>query len=191
MGLCCPAPSNATTAPSATFPAMDHFPGLTGYRPTRAEPSHRSGRGRLPQFLYPPSYRSTSHTPAGSSALRVQALRAFHGLRRDTPGSAPACPSFEGALTRRQNSRHAADRYFAPPKGLSTLRFDAGRFPPTPAACYRAPWRLPGPDFHRLADTGLRTSLSSGHEILLPDIACALWARYAPNSAGGGCRGRP
>ena len=36
-----------------------------------------------------------------------------------------------------------------PPTGLSTLGFDAGRFPPTPPACYPAPWRLPGPDFHR------------------------------------------
>ena len=31
-----------------------------------------------------------------------------------------------------------------PPKRLSTMRFDAGRFPPAPAVCYRAPWRLPG-----------------------------------------------
>jgi len=36
-----------------------------------------------------------------------------------------------------------------PLPGLSTLRFDAGRFPPTPAVCYRALWRLPGPDSHR------------------------------------------
>jgi hypothetical protein len=36
-----------------------------------------------------------------------------------------------------------------PPTGLSTLGFDAGCFPPTPPACYPAPWRLPGPDFHR------------------------------------------
>jgi hypothetical protein len=43
-----------------------------------------------------------------------------------------------------------------PAKGLSTLRFNAGRFPPTLAACYRASWQLPGPDFHRLADTSLR-----------------------------------
>ena len=42
-----------------------------------------------------------------------------------------------------------------PPKGLLTLRFDAGRFPTTPAACYRASWQLPGPDSHRLADTSL------------------------------------
>ena len=43
-----------------------------------------------------------------------------------------------------------------PAKGLSTLRFNAGRFPPTLAACYRASWQLPRPDFHRLADTSLR-----------------------------------
>jgi hypothetical protein len=43
---------------------------------------------------------------------------------------------------------------------LWTLRFDAGRFPPTPAACYRAPWRLPGPDSHRLATASFR----SGHD---------------------------
>jgi hypothetical protein len=45
-----------------------------------------------------------------------------------------------------------------PLKGLLTLHFDAGRFPPTPAACYRAPWRLPGPDSHRLAMTSFRTN---------------------------------
>jgi hypothetical protein len=42
-----------------------------------------------------------------------------------------------------------------PLEGLLTLHFDAGRFPPAPAACYRVPWRLPGPDFHRLATTSL------------------------------------
>jgi hypothetical protein len=46
-----------------------------------------------------------------------------------------------------------------PPKGLSTLRFDARRFPPTPAACYWASWQLPRPDSHRLAHTGLRVGL--------------------------------
>ncbi len=42
-----------------------------------------------------------------------------------------------------------------PPKGPLTLGFDAGRFPPTPPACYRASWQLPGPDLHRLAGTSL------------------------------------
>ncbi len=45
-----------------------------------------------------------------------------------------------------------------PPKGLLTLRFSTGRFPPALAACYRASWQLPGPDLHRLADTGLRVN---------------------------------
>jgi hypothetical protein len=45
-----------------------------------------------------------------------------------------------------------------PPKGLLTLRFSTGRFPPALAACYRASWQLPGPDFHRLADTSLRVN---------------------------------
>jgi len=45
-----------------------------------------------------------------------------------------------------------------PRTGLSTLRFDTRAFPPAPAACYRAPWRLPGPDSHRQATTSLRRS---------------------------------
>jgi len=43
-----------------------------------------------------------------------------------------------------------------PPTGLLTLRFNAGRFPPTLAACYRASWQLPGPDSHRLATTSFK-----------------------------------
>ena len=43
--------------------------------------------------------------------------------------------------------------------------FDAGlrrgRLPPTPPACYRASWQLPGPDFHRQATTSLRTARSA------------------------------
>jgi hypothetical protein len=52
-----------------------------------------------------------------------------------------------------------------PPKRLSTLRFNAGRFPPTPAACYRASWQLPGPDSHRLVDTSFRAVTSSHHPL--------------------------
>jgi hypothetical protein len=48
-----------------------------------------------------------------------------------------------------------------PPEGLSTLGFDAGRFPPTPPACYRASWQLPGPDLHRLASTPLTAWVTS------------------------------
>ncbi len=47
-----------------------------------------------------------------------------------------------------------------PPTGLLTLRFNAGRFPPTLAACYRASWQLPGPDSHRLAKTSFKDQVS-------------------------------
>src|SRR3954471_14259772 len=45
-----------------------------------------------------------------------------------------------------------------PLQGLLTLGFDAGRFPPTPPACYRASWQLPGPDSHRQATTSFTTT---------------------------------
>jgi hypothetical protein len=70
-----------------------------------------------------------------------------------------------------------------PPSWLSTLRFDAGRFPPTPAACYRASWQLPGPDSHRLADASLRThAITPRASPPPPRIARALWARCGVSS---------
>jgi hypothetical protein len=66
-----------------------------------------------------------------------------------------------------------------PPQGLSTPRFDAGRFPPTPAACYQAPWRLPGPDFHRLADT----RLCAGQLISTPPLIDMCPRRWAHENA--------
>jgi hypothetical protein len=71
---------------------------------------------------------------------------------------------------------------FLPPTGLLTFRFDARRFPLTPGTCYRAPWRLPGPDSHRLANISLRpipqatavlTSLWSPAALRLLDTRCA------------------
>jgi hypothetical protein len=52
------------------------------------------------------------------------------------------------------------------PTGCLTLRFDPGRFPPKPAACYRASWQLPGPDPPRQATT----SLSLNHDVLIIDL---------------------
>ena len=57
-------------------------------------------------------------------------------------------------ITAPQASLHATDRIVAPPlSGLLTLGFDPARFQTKPPACYRAPWRLPGPDSHRQATT--------------------------------------
>ena len=156
--LCCPSGSTGTTAASdallASHPLPDH-----GYRaPCSGETPQSPGQRGPPQFPPPPSERSASSTPGSSSRLRVQALHRFHGLRPEGRGSALPYPALAGTFTARQTSRDATDRSVAPPDGLSTLHFDAGRFPPTPAACYRAPWRLPGPDFHRLATTSFRPS---------------------------------
>jgi hypothetical protein len=46
------------------------------------------------------------------------------------------------------------------PGGLTVLGSSPARFQAEPPACYRAPWRLPGPDFHRQATTSFR----SGHD---------------------------
>ena len=67
-------------------------------------------------------------------------------------------------FTTRQASLHATDRPVAPPIGLLTLGFDAGRFPPTPPVCYRASWQLPGPDLHRQAMTSLRSKDQLQHQ---------------------------
>jgi hypothetical protein len=90
--------------------------------------------------------------------VALQVLHRFHGLHPEGRGSALPYPAHTGTFTARQTSLDAADRSVAPPEGLLTLHFDTGRFPPAPAACYRAPWRLPGPDSHRLATTSFRTS---------------------------------
>ncbi|MGH3117594.1 MAG: hypothetical protein ACRDQ2_10905, partial [Gaiellales bacterium] len=55
-------------------------------------------------------------------------------------------------------------RRYGLPKGLSTLRFDAGSFPPAPAACYGTSWQLLRSDSHRLADT----SFGAGHTKRIP-----------------------
>jgi hypothetical protein len=52
--------------------------------------------------------------------------------------------------------------------GPLTLGSDPARFQTEPPACYRAPWRLPGPDFHRQAATSLRTrrnTMALGHGV--------------------------
>jgi hypothetical protein len=136
-------------------PASVRLPVLCGYThrlllihssgPNEGLPSSRAHRLAIP----PPIPRRIP------GRLLFQVFGAVHGLRRSSSDSAPSWPLW-GGLTRLQGSLDAAGWSVAPPlKGRLTLRFDAGRFPPAPAACYGAPWRLPRPDFHRLADTSL------------------------------------
>src|SRR5215211_3521180 len=153
--LCCPAGSSGTTTPSDALPARCDFPLEQLYAPAPPRPQAR-GRGGPPQFPPPPSARSAPLTPGGSSTVHARLFpssMAFALLLRARLLLGP----FRVGLTTRQASLHAADRTVAPPTGALTLRFDAGRFPPTPAACYRASWQLPGRDLHPLAVTSLRT----------------------------------
>ena len=64
---------------------------LATYRSPRSGGCVPSGGGGSPQLPHRPSHHSTPSTPGGSSALHLQVLRAFHGLRPIQPGSAPPC----------------------------------------------------------------------------------------------------
>src|SRR5512133_3121928 len=101
----------------------------------------------------------TFRTPyAGESlAAAIQDLHRFHGLRRDSRGSALPCSRLTaGMSTARQVSRHATDHPVAPPNGA----FDAGLRPgPFPD---RAASLLPG----LLAAT--RTGLTPASDDELP-----------------------
>jgi len=123
---------------------MTPLPQVTG--PGRASPVPAA---TIDTFRAP--YAGESFTAA------IQDLHRFHGLRPvsglGTPS--PRLTEVDGRhFTTPQASLHATDRIVAPPlAGLLTLGFDPARLQAKPPVCYRAPWRLPGPDFHRQATT--------------------------------------
>ena len=156
--------------PSDARPTRRDFP-FDGYT-HRTLPDRRPGAGLSSSRHHLPNVPRPI-TAGGSSALRFQDLHAFHGLRPDTPDSAPPWSPHGVGLTPRQTSLHAADRSVAPTMWLSTLGSDAGRFPPTPPACYQAPWRLPGRDFHPLAVTSLQTPTITSSDPPSSDQSCA------------------
>src|SRR5262245_64458724 len=89
--------------PSDALPARRDFP-FGGYTRRLLPDRSARGRGGPLQFPAPPSERSEPLTAGGSSALRFPGLRAFPGLRPDTPASAPPCP-FRVGLTPWATSR--------------------------------------------------------------------------------------
>src|SRR5215218_4813103 len=171
-GFCCPVGSSGTTAASDAHPAPTHFPVLPVIgRDAPTTSTQAAGPGRASPV--PAATLRAFRAPYAGKSLgaAIQALHPFRGLRPDNPGSALPLPR-----PRPDGSRHGRLRLTLrtarslPPKGLSTLGFDAGRFPPTPPACYRASWQLPGPDSHRQATTSLcwirspqTTTPNSGH----------------------------
>ncbi len=101
-GLCCPALHCYRMAPSDALPAQRDFP-FDGY--TRwLLPARSPGPGRASPV--PVTTFRAFHVPYGGGFLgaALQVLRAFRGLRPDTPDSAPPCP-FRVGLTPRQTSR--------------------------------------------------------------------------------------
>jgi hypothetical protein len=145
----------------------------TGYR-TRHSDIHRRrlpGRGGPPQFPPPPSERSAPPTPGSSSGLQIQALRPFHGLRRERRGSAlPSSRPQAGTLTARQASLDATDRSVAPPNGALDTGLRPGPFPD------RAASLLPG----LLAATRTGLTPAGDDELMLDQVNSTnhlqLWA---------------
>src|SRR5215216_4736581 len=105
----------------------------TGYRTRRSDRTRirrPPGRGGPPRFPPSPSERSEPHTPGGSSGLQSRIYTPSMTFAVTVAARLLLFPPAGGVLTTRQASLDATDRSIAPPTGLSTLRFDPGRFPP-------------------------------------------------------------
>src|SRR5215204_1363533 len=131
--------------------------------PASRAPQARGHRGPL-QFPRHPSDHSTPPTPEGSWAPAPGSLVPSMAFATGIQARLPLGPLARGFLTTLQASLHAADRPVARPVSRGGLP------PPRPRAlarrrecCYRGPWRLPGPDSHRLA----AVSLSLGYVVVL------------------------
>src|SRR6266545_3833509 len=145
---------------------IGHSPDPLPVRPCAGEAGAlRSGRVVLSQpssLLRPPP--TPSRPPATSRALVIggPASRAADpGPRRASPVPTTPfrpfhAPCAGGFVTTLQASLHAADRSVAPPPLRGVVaplrRRDLAR---RREPCYRGPWRLPGPDSHRLAAVSL------------------------------------
>jgi hypothetical protein len=70
-----------------------------------------------------------------------------------------------------------------------TSRFDGQVLTRRRGPRYRGPWRLPGPDFHRLADTELVARLHHHHPFrmwLTPELLGAHGNTWTRDAAGSG-----
>jgi len=161
-GLCCPAPSGGTTTPSDALVAACHFPAspvigrhcFPNPQPGATE-GLSSSHDNLPTVPRPLRRRVPWHPlqaprcrpwPSPSEYRLGSLLAACAVILNDAAGFASCCG----------------------PVGCPP-RTGGGLPPPRPRAltrrrecCYRGPWRLPGPDSHRLA----AVSLSLGYVVV-------------------------
>src|SRR5215211_3764827 len=192
-GLCCPRPSSGTTTPSDSLVAACHFPTLAGYRQALLPEPRRLGateglsssHDNLPTVPRPLRRRVPWHPlqaprcrpwPSPSEYRLGSLLAACAVILNDAAGFASCCgpvgcpPRTGGGLP--------------PPRHRDLAR--------RRECCYRGPWRLPGPDSHRLA----AVSLSLGY-VVVPSFryssAPELLDAHSAGIAGGGVRaaGRP
>ena len=133
--------------------------GSPGYRRRIAShPRTGWGRGGSLQFPGQPSDRSASHTPRGSWAPAPGSLMPSMAFAIKVHARLPFGPAHTGFLSRRRRLRFMLRTDQLPPpkptRGVvAPLRprpLDRRREPR-----YQGPWRLPGPDFHRLAALNL------------------------------------
>jgi hypothetical protein len=162
-GLCCPRPSSGTTTPSDSLVAACHFPTLAGYRQALLPEPRRLGateglsssHDNLPTVPRPLRRRVLGHPlqaprcrpwPSPSEYRLGSLLAACAVILNDAAGFASCCgpvgcpPRTGGGLP--------------PPRHRDLAR--------RRECCYRGPWRLPGPDSHRLA----AVSLSLGYVVV-------------------------
>jgi len=124
-------------------------------------------------YAFPADAPGVADRPSGSPYERVRHVESALAKKVDDRRFLPNLVLHEieawvladcgrlGDLTNgRQASLALRTAQLLPLEGLSTLGSDPARFQARPPVCYRAPWRLPGPDFHRQATTSFR----SGHD---------------------------
>jgi hypothetical protein len=139
---------------NAAPPACATCPCTKGAEPDLAgDRADRPGPAGLDAHARPDRRNPQVGTPPASAPPLLR-------RRPDSHDRPPPTPEIRTplALDRRHHGRDQATR--CSPK---TLDFDAGRFPPTPPACYRVSWQLPGPDSQRQATTSLRTAINHLH----------------------------
>ena len=159
VGLCCPGRRHYYDPLRLPLGRLS-FPGSPVIERQLPGPQTR-GRGGSPQFPRRPSDRSMSLNAGGFVGTRSRFSGAVRGLRLGVAGSAPPWPRLSpGVHLRRRKLRFRYGPVSCSPshKGLVTPLRRSGS-PPPPGASYRGPWRLPGPDLHRLADVSFAASV--------------------------------
>ena len=151
--LCCPARHHyydPLRLPLGCRP----FPGVTGYRQARSRSPQIRGRVGPLQFPRHPSDRSTPPTPEGPSPPAPRSQMASMAFAKSIQARHPLAPPKAGSL---DDAAGFASCY-GPASCSASLR--PRPLDRTRRLHYRGPWRLPGPDSHRLADENLRSATS-------------------------------